>query len=271
MAEATLFFWGAVALKLTATAAVVVAASYVVERSGPFVGALVAALPTAAGAAYVILALEHPPAFVAASAVGSVASNAAVALFAFVYAALAQRRGLGASLGGALAAWALAAAAIRAASWTLGSAVLLNLVVYAATIPASRRYRSPGALGGPAKRGRYDLLARAATVGLVVTLVTVASTRIGALLTGVFALLPVAMSSIVVILQPRIGGPATASVLANAQAPLLGLGLAFAVVHLAVPLGVWWALLLGLATSFGWSALLLALRRALRTPRPTAR
>ena len=257
------FFWGAFALKLGAVALVVVAASYVVERSGPFLGALIAALPTAAGAAYVILAIEHPAAFIAESAVGSVASNAAVGLFALAYAVLAQRRGLGPSLGGALALWALAVAAIRAVSWTLGSALALNLALYTLTIPASRRYRNPGALAGPAKRGRYDLLARAATVGLVVTLVTAASTRLGALLTGVFALLPVAMSSFVVILQPRIGGPATASVLANAQAPLLGLGLAFAVVHLAVPLGVWWALALGLATSFGWSALLLVIRRAL--------
>jgi uncharacterized membrane protein (GlpM family) len=260
--SATAFWWGAFALKLSATAAVVVVASYVVERSGPFLGALVAALPTAAGAAYVILALEHSPDFVAASAIGSVASNAAVALFALAYAVLAQRRGLGASLGVALAIWALAATAIRAASWSLAGAVLLNLVVYAVTIPASRRYRRPAALAGRVRRGRYDLLARAATVGLVVSIVTAASTRIGPLLTGVFALLPVAMSSIVVILHPRIGGPATASVLANAQAPLLGLGLAFAAVHLAVPLGIWWALLLGLATSLGWSALLLAMRRA---------
>ena len=157
-----------------------------------------------------------------------------------------------------------AGAAGRAGSWTRGSGVAQNRAVDALTSPASRRYRKPTALGGSGKRGRYDLRARAETVGLVVTLVTAASTRIGPLLTGVFALLPVAMGSFVVILQPRIGGPATASVLANAQAPLLGLGLAFAVVHLAVPLGVWWALLRGLATSFGWSALLLAARRAFR-------
>ena len=71
MAQTTLFFWGAFALKLSMTGIVVVAASYLVERSGPFLGALVAALPTAAGAAYVILALEHPPAFIAARTVGS--------------------------------------------------------------------------------------------------------------------------------------------------------------------------------------------------------
>jgi hypothetical protein len=49
-------------VKMTATAAVVVAASVVAERSGPFIGAMVAALPTAVGAAYVILAgsqVEH--------------------------------------------------------------------------------------------------------------------------------------------------------------------------------------------------------------------
>ena len=68
-------------------------ASVAAERSGPFLAALIAALPTAASAAYIILALEHPPAFIAAGAVGSMAANAAVAIFALTYAALAQRRG----------------------------------------------------------------------------------------------------------------------------------------------------------------------------------
>ena len=38
------------ALTTAMTAAIVVAASIVVERSGPFIGAMIAALPTAAGA-----------------------------------------------------------------------------------------------------------------------------------------------------------------------------------------------------------------------------
>ena len=75
-------FWYALALKMAVTATVVVVTSLVVERSGPFVGALIGSLPIAAGAAYVILALEHPPGFIAASAVGSVAINVAIALFA---------------------------------------------------------------------------------------------------------------------------------------------------------------------------------------------
>ena len=44
-------FWYGLILKMTMTAAIVVAASVAVERSGPFIGALIATLPTAAGAA----------------------------------------------------------------------------------------------------------------------------------------------------------------------------------------------------------------------------
>ncbi|MGA9010123.1 MAG: hypothetical protein WB495_25385, partial [Xanthobacteraceae bacterium] len=66
-----LIFWYGLALKMVLTAIVVVITSVAVERAGPFVGALIAALPTAAGAAYFILAIEHPPSFIAASAVGS--------------------------------------------------------------------------------------------------------------------------------------------------------------------------------------------------------
>ena len=65
-ASGQVFLFGLV-LKIIMTATIVVAASIVVERSGPFIGALIAALPTAAGAVYIILALEHPPSFVAAS------------------------------------------------------------------------------------------------------------------------------------------------------------------------------------------------------------
>jgi hypothetical protein len=63
--------WYGLALKITMTASIVVVASVVVERSGPFIGSLIAALPTAGGAAMIILALEHTPQFIAQSAVGS--------------------------------------------------------------------------------------------------------------------------------------------------------------------------------------------------------
>ena len=60
----SMFMFGLL-LKIVMTASIVVAASVVVERSGPFIGSLIASLPTAGGAAMIILALEHPPDFIA--------------------------------------------------------------------------------------------------------------------------------------------------------------------------------------------------------------
>jgi len=107
-----LIFLSELALKMALTAFIVVIVSVTVERSGPFIGALIAALPTAAGAAYIILAFEHPPDFIAASAVGSAAATASVSIFCLVYAVLAQRHGLVLSLGVAVAIIALAGGAV---------------------------------------------------------------------------------------------------------------------------------------------------------------
>ena len=105
-------------LKIAMTALIVVTASLVVERSGPFIGSLIASLPTAGGAAMIILAWEHSPAFIAQSAVGSIVSNAVCAIFALTYAALAQRRSLPVSIGGAFLVW-FCCAAPRA--WWIGA------------------------------------------------------------------------------------------------------------------------------------------------------
>ena len=255
-----LLFWYGLAFKMALTAAVVVITSLAVERSGPFVGALIGALPTAAGAAYTILALEHPPSFIAASAVGSVAVNAAVAVFAAAYAAMAQRHGLVLSLGVASIIWFAAAAALRLVDWTPLSAVLLNVMVFAVTIPFCWRYRAGGA---PAKfrRTRFDIPLRALAAAIVVAVVTTASSSIGSFTSGMFALFPIILGSSIVIMHPRIGGKITASMLAHAQLPLIGLGLGFLVVHyLVAPLGVWWALVVGLTACLAWSGGLLMIR-----------
>jgi hypothetical protein len=50
--------------------------------------------------------------------------------------------------------------------------------------------------------------------------------------------------------------------LAHAEAPLVGLGLAFLGVHyLAESIGVWWAYAAGLAITVGWSGVLWSVRR----------
>ncbi|HEY7661644.1 MAG TPA: hypothetical protein VH934_00830 [Xanthobacteraceae bacterium] len=255
-------FWYGLVLKMAMTASIVVLASVAVERSGPFIGALIAALPTAAGATYLIMALEHPPAFIAASAVGSAAANAAVATFALTYAVLAQRHGIVLSITLATLVWFAAAAALRLVDWTPESALALNALVYSITIPASARYRRAAVLRESSKRRRYDLALRAAAAALVVAAVTTASHRIGAFVSGTFAVFPIVMASFAVILHPRFGGPAAAAVFAHAQPALVGLGLGFLAVHFLVePLGVWWAFAGGLAVAMSWSAALWLVRR----------
>ena len=255
-----LLFWYGLVVKMAMTAIVVVVTSIAVERAGAFIGALIAALPTAAGAAYAILALEHPPSFIAASALGSFASGAAVSVFALAYAVLAQRHGLILSLGVALAVWAIAAALLRLVEWTPLTALALNAVVFAVTIPLSWRYR---ASGPPKKflRTAYDIPLRGLAAAIVVAVVTSASYSIGSFASGMFALFPIILCSSIVILHPRVGGPATASMISHAQVAFIGLAVGFLVVHfLAVPLGSWLALLVGILVAVAWSGILLLVR-----------
>jgi uncharacterized membrane protein (GlpM family) len=230
------------ALKMALTATIVVIISIVVERSGPFIGALIAALPTAAGAAYIILAIDHPPEFVAASAVGSAAATATVSIFAYVYTVMAQRHGLLPSMSVAIAVWFVGAAALRLTQWTPLTATLLNIAVFGVTVPLSWRYRTSGP---PAKflRTAYDIPLRSFA-------------------SGVFAVFPIVMASSAAILHPRVGGVASGSMFAHAQIALNGLWLSFIAVHyLVAPVGVWGALLLGLCVGIGWSGLLWVIRR----------
>ena len=74
------------------TAAFVVSASIITERSGPVIGALVATLPISAGPSYVFLALDHDAAFIAEGALASLPINAATIFLGLTYVVLAQRQ-----------------------------------------------------------------------------------------------------------------------------------------------------------------------------------
>jgi uncharacterized membrane protein (GlpM family) len=273
MTSPELMFWYGLALKMLATAIVVVITSIAVERSGAFIGALIAALPTAADATYFILAIEHPSSFIAASAVGTVATCAAVSIFCLAYAILAQRHGLLLCLTVSLAVWFVAAGLLRLVDWTPLGAVVLNAAVFGVTIPLSWRYRASGPLR-KFLRTPLDIPLRALGAATVVAIVTTASFKIGSFASGVFAVFPIVMCSAVVILHPRVGGPAAASMLAHTQVALIGLALSFLAVHyLAVPFGSWWALIGGIVVAVGWSGILLlvqmsAMRRASRPVAP---
>ena len=85
---------------------------------GAAIGAIVATFPVAAGPAYVFVALDHDFAFIAASAIGSIAAHAATAVFSLVYIVLAQRNGTAVSVGGAVLVWFIVAFLLRSVPWT---------------------------------------------------------------------------------------------------------------------------------------------------------
>ena len=62
---ADLPLWIQIGVKVLIAATVVVTASVMAEKSGPFIGGLILALPVSVGPAYAMLALQASPAFVA--------------------------------------------------------------------------------------------------------------------------------------------------------------------------------------------------------------
>jgi uncharacterized membrane protein (GlpM family) len=251
------YFWLSLLLKAALTSSIIVTASMIVERGGPFLGAMIASLPTSVGAAYIVMAVEHSPDFISKSALGSLTANAAGVTFAAVYALLARRYSLVVGLGGALVIWFVCAWALRQFDFTLWSALGLNLGVAALAIWATARLREASFPKAAIVPRAYDIPLRAAAVSAFVIIVTTIIHSIGAFSSGVFAVFPIAMSSFIVILHNRIGGPATSNVIAHAQIPMLGLIPAFLAVYLlSATLGQWWALLIALMASLIWNAVL---------------
>src|ERR1700759_332756 len=97
----------ALLLRAAVSASVVVTATVVAEASGPFWGGLIVSLPIGAGPAYAMLAMQHDAAFIAVSALGSFAINAATFVFLAAIAMLAPRVRWGWALLGGLGVWAV--------------------------------------------------------------------------------------------------------------------------------------------------------------------
>jgi hypothetical protein len=240
------------ALRMAITAAFVVSASVITERSGPVIGALVATLPISAGPSYVFLALDHDAAFIAEGALAGLPINAATIWLALIYVILAQRRNALVSCGGAVAVWIVLAVLARSIHWTLAGGIIANVITFAICLPLMQRFRH--ARMPLFTRRWYDIPLRASLVATLVATVVSLSGWVGPVVSGTIALFPVVFTSMMLILHPRIGGPATAAVIANGGWGLMGLGIAIAVLQLtALPFGSAAALSLALLTCVSWN------------------
>jgi hypothetical protein len=247
-------------VRMAITAAFVLTASIITERSGPVIGALVATLPISAGPSYVFLAVDHDAAFIAQSALASLPINAATIFLSLTYVVLAQRHSLWVSVGAAVVVWLSLATLVRMTQWSFASGVLVNAVAFAICLPLMRRFRAVRM--PPIARRWYDVPLRASLVATVVATVVTLSGWVGPKVSGIIALFPAVFTSLMLILHARIGGPPTAAVIANGGWGLLGFGTGIAVLQIAAtPFGSTIALCLALATCIAWNLVLWGLSR----------
>ena len=243
-------------LRMAVTAGFVVSASIITERSGPVIGALIATLPISAGPSYVFLALDHDAAFIAEGALASFPINAATMFFCLVYVLLAQRQNALVSVGGAIGVWIAIAVMERLVPWTLFGGFLVNAIAFGICIPLFKRFQHVKKMPLITRRW-YDIPLRATMVATLVALVVSLSRWVGPFVSGTIALFPVVLSSVTMILHPRIGGPATAAVIANGGWGMMGFSLSFVVLHFAaLQFGSAIALSLALATCVVWNLFL---------------
>ncbi len=249
------------ALKLALTAGVVVTASFIVERSGPLVGALIASLPLSSGPVFVFLAVEHGAEFLTVTALGSMPSMVGIAAFQYAYVRLAQRWRTAPALAGALLVWVAVTLAVRACGWGFAVLAPLTIAAYALGFVAARPYLGWARPAAVVRRW-WDIPLRALMVAMVTAIAVLTGRLAGPTAAGLVALMPAVYVPLILILQPRIGGPNTAAVIGTALPGMIGLSLAQDAVYLAaVPLGITWALLLGGGISMAWNLGILRLKR----------
>jgi hypothetical protein len=244
-------------VKVLATAATVVAASVAAERAGPVVGGIIVALPVSAGPGYVFLARQANDAFIARSALYTLAITAATALLLAVYVRVAPRLGAIASIAIALLPWFAGALSLQWLELSWESALALNLVAFPLAIFLTRDSSAIEA-ALPRIAGPRDLVLRAVLAGgLVATIVTV-SDLIGPRLTGSTVTFPVMLTTLGLIMHHRYGGRAAARALRGALLAMPGFAACALALHLlAEPLGTPRALIAALGVSLAASLVLL--------------
>jgi hypothetical protein len=240
-------------VKLVATAAVVMLAIFIAERAGPTIGAVVIALPISAGPAYVFLAIEHNDAFIASSALTSLAVNAMICPLLLIGAVLIPRLGLVIGLAAALVPWLAGAYVILAFGVSLAGALALNILVYGAGLVLVRPLLRQRAVR-VGRRGFFDLVLRIVAIIFVVAAVIICGRLLGPEVAGIAAVLPIVWLSTAAVIHARLGPEACAAILANGILAMIGFVLALgALAVLAVPFGKTQALVVALGLSVAWN------------------
>jgi hypothetical protein len=255
-------------LRLLATGAVVLGVTLAVGRLGATAGGMLAGLPIVIGPGLVFLAMEESPGFVAETATFALLSLCATQSFMLAYLLAARRASPAPAVSLAFVAWL--ATALILANVVAGPVPALALFAGSVMIARSvgKRMRIPGA----PVRSRDTLAAlllRAGLAGVLVGVITAASSRLGPQYSGLLIAYPVGMTVIAASVHLRYGA---AKVIDTLYATALGTtsiaAFCFVVALSAERLGSPPALVLGFAGSFLLTVALLVRTRHATRARP---
>jgi hypothetical protein len=249
----------ALAVRMAAVAVFVVIVAMISERVGAFLGAMVASLPVYTGPVYLFLALDHPPEYLARVAIASMATCGVIPVYLLIYGLLARAgRSMVVSLSAGLIAWLLCAVFVQLYDWSLAEALLFAVPVFVVSLVLAPHFTDAVPLEA-GKRAWLDLAVRVLLVTIVVGVVNALSPFVPPQLTGILSIMPTVTTSLIVVLHSRIGGPATAALLAHSIGGLIGMLLALTLVAATViAWGPALSLALALAVSVAWNLMLIA-------------
>ena len=230
----SLYFAYSIAVKSIATAAIVLAASAVTRRAGPFWGAVTAALPVSVGPAYFFLALEHDSGFLEVTALNSAVAGAGAAAFLCTFVFLAFHP-MFIGLGLSVVAWLGVLVATQLVDWTPPLVLLLNAATYGAAIWLTRRLRTDAATyGAKTAQSLRDTIVQAFCIASFVAVLVLSSRSLGPELSGFVSVFPISLASVIVLSRGKISCLASAKIAFSALRIMPSYSIAFVAMHLTV-------------------------------------
>ncbi|GGE63287.1 hypothetical protein GCM10011533_14610 [Streptosporangium jomthongense] len=217
-----------IAVKLVATASVVIGVSVAVSKLGPRLGGIIAGTPIILGPGYFFMLQERPVEFIQSAALSTLHALVATLVFSICFVMTAGRMSALASLGLATLCWIPSTLVFTATPGGIWGAVLL----YCLVLLVAEGIRRALGLGQPvviARSGWFDLLLRGLLAGVLVSVATTVAARSGPLLSGVLVGFPVGLFTIGWTLHERYGSHVARATVTIAQKGMLSL-VAFAVV-----------------------------------------
>ncbi len=193
-------------------------------------GGVVSAFPAIVGPVLLITALEHGPVFAAQAANGTLLGLVALSAFALAYGRAAARRGWLPSLA---AGWACAAfvavgvgVGIQSVELSVGALVaVLSLIIAHRALPAAQSKPSANSPPAPPAQSalwRREIPLRMAVTVLLVSSLSAGASRLGPMLGGMLAALPVLASVLAVFTHREHGAAALIALLRGMLAGMAG-------------------------------------------------